>query len=87
MTLDTSQCGMGSRQRIVGVRCVVEVDIGPVRRGMASVAGGGEAGRDVVGVGGAIPIRLVAAVAIGGKRGVVIVYVAFRARDGRMSTH
>ena len=50
----------GQRERRV---VVIEGCARPVRGGVAGVAGGGEARRRVIGIGGAVPIRLVASVA------------------------
>lgn len=85
MTLDASQRGVHPRQGIVGVGCMVEIDVGPVRRGVARVTGGGETGCDVTRIIGPGEIGLVTAVAVGGKCGVVVVHVALRTWDGCMS--
>jgi len=86
VALSACQRRVHSGKRIVGIRGVVEVDIGPVGRRMACVAGGREARCNVAGVRGSIPIRLVAAEAGGRQRRVVVVGVALRARKCGMST-
>ena len=65
---------------------MVEIDIGPVERCVAGVTGGGKSGGDMARIGGSIPVGLMATVAVGRERGVVIVDVALGAGHGRMST-
>jgi len=84
MALGAGQRGMSSGQRIVGIHCVIEVDVGPVRRRMAGVAGRGKPGSRMARVCRSVPIRLVAAVAGRGQRAVVVIGVALRAGQCRV---
>jgi len=65
---------------------VVESGPQPAGRGVAGGARVREANRNVIRVSCARVVQLVAAVAIGGHGGVVVVHVATRARHGRMRT-
>ena len=80
VALRAGQRRVHARQRIVGVQCVIEVDVRPVGRCVAGIARGGEARSRMVGIRRAVPIRLVAAEAGCGQRRVVVVGVALRAR-------
>lgn len=76
MALRAGQRSVRTRQRIVRVERMIEIDVCPVRCGVAYVAGGGESGGSVTRVGCPIPIGLMAAETIGRQRCVVIVGVA-----------
>jgi len=76
MALGAGQRGMSSGQWIVGIHRVIEVDVDPVRSRVARVAGRGKPGSRVAGVRRSIPIRLMAAVASGRKRAVVVIRMA-----------
>ena len=85
VALHAGERRVNSGEWIVGVRRMIEVDGGPVRRRMAGVAGGGKSCCSVRRVCGAIPIRLVAAEASSRQCCVVVVDMALRARNGGMS--
>ena len=68
-----------ARQRIVRISSVIEVDVCPVRRVVARFAGRRERNRGMVWIGCTLPVRLMAAVAGGRQRCVVVVGVALRA--------
>jgi len=71
-------------QRVIRKDGMIKRDVGPVRRGMACITGSRKSRGDVIGIRGPIEIRLVAAVAGGRQRRVVVVGVALRARNSRM---
>ena len=68
-----------ARQRIIRIRSVIEVDVRPIRRVVTRFARGWECNRGMVWIGRTFPVRLVAAVAGGRQRCVVVVGVALRA--------
>ena len=81
VALRAGQRRMHARQRIIRVLRVVEVDVCPIRCGVARVARGWEASRSVVGIRRAVPIRLMATEARCGQSRVVVISVALRAGD------
>jgi len=66
--------------------CVIESGSQPAGRAVAGDARGRETNRNVIRVGRACVVQLVAAVAVRGHGGVVVVHVATGARDRRMRT-
>jgi len=86
VALDTGESGVSSRQRIVGIRRVIECDGGPVARVVAGVARGRKCRGNVTGIRGPGEISLMAAIAGCGKGGVVVICMALGARNSRMGT-
>ena len=82
VALRAGQRCMRARQR--EDRCVIECGRRPVGRGVAQGAIGGEARRDVGRIGCAGKVGLMATIAIGWKRQVVVIGVALRAGDSRV---
>jgi len=75
---------VSSGQWVVGIQCVIEVDVDPVSSRMARVAGRGEPCSRVARVCRSIPIRLVAAEAGRRQRRVVVIGMALRAGQSCM---
>jgi len=87
VALHALQCRVRSRERVIRIRGVVEVDVGPIRRIVAGFARSGKRRGGMVGIGRALPVRLMAAVARRRQRRVVVICVALRARHRRMRSH
>lgn len=87
VVIDVALCAGDGGMRAGQWECrvvVIKGRPGPGRGVVACGAGGGEARRGVGGIGGSVPIRFVAGVAIGRNRSVVVVNVALRTRNGYM---
>ena len=82
-------CANSARATMVGVEPGVVEDRScpPGDDLVACLAGGGEAGRHVIGVVGGQILNLVTRIAVGRERCVVVVHVATGARYGRMCSH
>ena len=87
VALGALQRGMRPGQGIVGIQRVIKTCDAPVRRAMACVTSGWEADRNVIRVGGARKVRLMASVAVGRQRSVVVVRMALRALQVGVSSH
>jgi len=79
VALRASHGSVEAGQGVICIGRVIERNGGPVTRVMAGVARGGEGYGDVIRIRSASEICLVAAVAIGRQRGVVVIRMALRA--------
>lgn len=84
MALSASKSGVRAGQRVIGINRVIEGDVRPVGRGVASFAGRRKHRSHMVWICGATKVLLVTAVAVGRKRSVVVICVALGALNGRV---
>lgn len=86
VALRTGNSCVSAGQRIVGIGCVVEVDVCPIGSVMAGLASSRKSGGDVIRVGCTFPICLVAAIARCRQGRVVVIRMALRTWNRSMGS-